>query len=188
MTARRQWLMVGGAAALLLAAILVTLQAFAPTASGAALGEPAPAFTARRINGAPPTPASRTLESYRGRVVLLNFWATWCEPCKREMPSMEALHRDYASHGLSVVAMSEDLASVPDSAVAAYARDLELTFDILRDTARTIEASYQVVGYPTSVVIDRDGVVRRKWIGEADWNSPGNRAVMRQLLGIGEGR
>ena len=119
-----------------------------------------------------------------GRVVLLNFWATWCEPCKVEMPSMEALHRDYAPHGLDVVAVSEDDARVSVTDLRAYAEDLGLTFDILRDTTHDVARAYQVLGYPTTFVIARDGTIRRRWIGPEDWNSASNRAFMRQLLGI----
>lgn len=186
MSTRKQWLLVAGACVLLLAAVLVTLQAVAPGVPSAAIGGDAPSFEAPLVSYGPAQAdtGSRSLASYEGRVVLLNFWATWCEPCKVEMPSMEALHRDFAPHGLTVVAMSEDEATITDADIRAYARDLGLTFEILRDTARTIQADYQVVGYPTTFVIDRDGVVRRRWVGPADWNSPANRAVMRQLLGM----
>ena len=189
MSARRQWLIVGGASLLLLVGVLITLRAVAPETPGASLGAEAPRFAAPLVsapNDSGSMGATRSLESYKGRVVLLNFWATWCEPCKVEMPSMEALHRDFSHRGLSVVALSEDERTVGDAAIREYARDLGLTFEILRDTARAIEADYQVVGYPTTFVIDREGVVRRRWIGPADWNSAANRAVMRQLLGIEE--
>lgn len=195
MSIQRQWLYVAGAAALLLAGVLVTMQALAPELQHAALGEQAPEFAApliparaddaaRRAGAQLPDGPLRTLADYRGDVVLLNFWATWCEPCKVEMPSMEALHRDYAPHGLAVVAVSVDGARVTPSDLRAYADDLGLTFDILRDTSRAMTSAYQVIGYPTTFVIARDGTVRRRWVGPEDWNSPANRAVMRQLLGL----
>nr|MBA3890082.1 redoxin domain-containing protein [Gemmatimonadaceae bacterium] len=185
-----EWLYVAGAATLLLVGVLVTIQALAPTVPNATVGGRAPAFEAQLVPpganslGVEPAATSRSLRDYRGRVVLLNFWATWCEPCKVEMPSMEALHRDYAPHGLDVVAVSEDDARVSVADLRAYANDLELTFDILRDTSHAVARAYQVVGYPTTYVIARDGSIRRRWIGPEDWNSASNRAFMRQLLGI----
>ena len=97
---------------------------------------------------------------------------------------MEALHQDYASHGLEVVAVSEDDARVSPADLRAYAQELDLTFEILRDTSHAVARAYQVLGYPTTFVIARDGTIRRRWIGPEDWNSPANRALMRQLLGI----
>ena len=189
MTTRQQWAWVVGAAVLLLAGVLVTMQAVAPRLPHATLGERAPDFTATTIPDRDPgaEPPSRTLADYEGDVVLLNFWATWCEPCKVEMPSMEALHRDYAPHGLRVVAVSVDDARVTPADLRAYADDLGLTFEILRDTTGAMTSSYQVIGYPTTFVLARDGTVRRRWVGPEDWNSPANRAFMRQLLGIERG-
>lgn len=186
MSMRREWLYVGGAGAILLLGALLAMQAVAPGIPHATIGEPAPDFAAPLVS---PGVASgegpvRTLDDYRGDVVLLNFWATWCEPCKVEMPSMEALHRDYAHAGLHVVAVSEDDARVTPDELRAYADDLGLTFEILRDTAHAMTAPYQVIGYPMTFVIARDGTVRRRWLGPEDWNSPSNRAFMRQLLGI----
>jgi cytochrome c biogenesis protein CcmG, thiol:disulfide interchange protein DsbE len=193
MSMRREWLFVGGATALLLAGALVTMNALAPDAPHAEVGARAPDFAAPLVpsrpagtEGSAPLPdgAVRTLADYEGDVILLNFWATWCEPCKVEMPSMEAVHRDYAPFGLRVVAVSEDDARITPSDLRAYAEDLELTFEILRDTSHAISHAYQVIGYPTTYIIARDGTVRRRWIGPEDWNSPSNRAFMRQLLGI----
>ena len=118
MSVRREWLYVVGAAVLLLAGVLMAMNAMAPSAPAATIGGDAPAFEAQYVPLAGDTadaPAderrtaaagSRSLADYEGRVVLLNFWATWCEPCKVEMPSMEALHRDFAPYGLDVVAVS----------------------------------------------------------------------------------
>jgi peroxiredoxin len=191
MTVRQQWLVVAGAGVLLVGGVLFTMNAMAPASAFATLGEPAPAFAAPLV---PPAPARadgplRTLADYRGNVVLLNFWATWCEPCKVEMPSMEALHRDFASRGLRVVAVSEDNPQqVSPADLRQYAEDLGLTFDILRDTSSAMTKSYQVIGYPTTFVIARDGTIRRRWAGAEDWNSPANRALVQELLGDGGAR
>jgi cytochrome c biogenesis protein CcmG/thiol:disulfide interchange protein DsbE len=192
MSGRREWTYVAGAAVLLLVGVLIAMKTLAPAVPTATIGGSAPAFEAQLVPGPTDsigetpqaTPASRSLADYEGRVVLLNFWATWCEPCKVEMPSMEALHRDYAPHGLDVVAVSEDDARVSVGDLRAYADDLGLSFDILRDTTHDVARAYQVLGYPTTFVIARDGTIRRRWIGPEDWNSQSNRAFMRQLLGI----
>ena len=187
MTVRQQWAVVIAAGVLLVGGALMTLDALAPRVPYATVGEEAPAFAAPLVPAGAATDDGpmRTLEDYRGNVILLNFWATWCEPCKVEMPSMEALHRDFAPHGLRVVAVSEDNpAQVSPADLRAYAEDLGLTFDILRDTSLAMTKSYQIVGYPTTFVIARDGTVRRRWTGAEDWNSPANRALMRELLGV----
>lgn len=195
MSVRREWVYITGAAVLLVAGVLVAMRAVAPSAPPATVGGSAPAFEAQLVTTGADTlaidtgadanaAASRSLADYDGRVVLLNFWATWCEPCKVEMPSMEALHRDFAPYGLDVVAVSEDDARVSPAELRAYADDLGLTFDILRDTTHDVARAYQVLGYPTTFVIARDGTIRRRWIGPEDWNSQSNRAFMRQLLGV----
>lgn len=185
MSMRREWMYVAAAGVLLLAGVLIAMRAIAPMVPTAEVGGPAPAFEAQLVPGDSAI-VSRSLADYEGRVVLLNFWATWCEPCKVEMPGMEALHRDFAAQGLDVVAVSEDDARVSVDDLRAYADDLALTFDILRDTTHEVARAYQVVGYPTTFVIARDGTIRRRWIGPEDWNSPSNRAFMRQLLGAGQ--
>jgi cytochrome c biogenesis protein CcmG/thiol:disulfide interchange protein DsbE len=131
-----------------------------------------------------PTPQLRTLADYKGQVVLLNVWATWCAPCRVEMPSMEALHRDFGSKGLRVVAVSVDQIAGPPQ-IREFARELGLTFEILHDSAQHIVRAYHVHGYPQSFVIGRDGTIRRKWIGAEDWNSASNRALMTALLAPG---
>jgi len=186
MSTRAQWLAIAGAVALLMAGVLVTLQALAPATSAAAIGEAAPPFQAALVPDSADTARPgvvRSLEDYRGKVVVLNFWATWCQPCKVEMPSMEALHRDFHPRGLRVVAVSQDDPRVTSADLRAYAEDLGLTFEILQDSAHTMTAPYQVIGYPTTFVIARDGTIRRRWVGPEDWNSPANRAFVKQLLG-----
>lgn len=187
MTVRQQWGVIAIAAVLLVGGALMALEALAPEVPYATVGEQAPDFAAPIVPAGTPTGDGpmRTLGDYRGNVILLNFWATWCEPCKVEMPSMEALHRDFAPHGLRVVAVSEDNPQqVSPSDLRAYAEDLDLTFDILRDTSLAMTKSYQVVGYPTTFVIARDGTIRRRWTGAEDWNSSANRALVRDLLGV----
>jgi peroxiredoxin len=143
------------------------------------IGSTAPNFRARVLGG----DHYKTLDDYKTKVVLLNLWATWCEPCLREMPSIERLHKTYGDKGLSIVAVSLD-AYASDDSVRAYARNLGLTFEILRDSTMKIAETYQATGYPETFVIGSDGTIRKKWIGDADWSSQGNRALVAQLLGL----
>ena len=178
MSTRRQWLVVAVVVLLLGGGAVTATRVLRGELAAVTVGAPAPNFRAFTIDS---TPRVRTLADYAGQVVLLNIWATWCGPCRVEMPSMEALHRDFASKGLRVVAVSIDQIAGPPQ-IREYAEELGLTFEILHDSSQAISRAYQVQGYPQSFVIGRDGTIRRKWIGAEDWNSPSNRALMSALL------
>jgi cytochrome c biogenesis protein CcmG, thiol:disulfide interchange protein DsbE len=121
-----------------------------------------------------------TLADYRGKVLLLNVWATWCQPCRVEMPSLERLHRRLAGTDFRVVAVSID--EDGDSVVAAFARELGLSFEILHDQTGAIKRDYQATGVPESWVINRDGVIIKKVIGASEWDGPVNETLIRRLL------
>jgi peroxiredoxin len=178
MTVRQQWMIVGAAVALLGGGLFAGVKLFADELFPVAVGSAAPNFKAKDLASG----ATRTIADYRDKVVLLNVWATWCEPCKVEMPSMEELYRAYGPRGVHIVAVSIDDA-VPEDSIRAYAKDLGLTFEILHDPTHQIERAYQTTGYPESFVIDRGGTIRKKWISAADWNSPASRALFDELLG-----
>jgi cytochrome c biogenesis protein CcmG, thiol:disulfide interchange protein DsbE len=181
MTVKQQWTIVVAAIVLVGVGSFAFQRAFGGSVPQAAsIGAPAPAFTAYTVDG---THQPRGLADYRGQVTILNVWATWCGPCKAEMPTLEHLYETYKSDGLKVVAVSIDETAGDDS-VRAYAHDMGLTFDILHDPQYRIEGPYHVVGYPSSYVIDRQGVIRKIWLGAADWTSPGNVALVRSLLGL----
>ncbi len=116
--------------------------------------------------------------------MLLNLWATWCSPCRWEMPSMERLHQELGPAGLKIVAVSVD--QVSGDEVMEFANELELTFDILHDRGGQIEIDYQVTGLPETVIIDRQGVIVHKAIGPVEWDEPVQQARLRRLLGIAE--
>jgi len=129
----------------------------------------------------------RTLADYKGQVVLLNVWATWCTPCRVEMPGLEALSKEYGPKGLKIVAInSHDDAA--DSTVQAFANGYGLTFEILRDMPSpgrdSMTTIYKTAGFPESFVIDKSGMIRKKWAGADTWNSQGNRSLIAQLLGL----
>lgn len=144
------------------------------------LGTQAPEFKAYALDQAK-TP--KTLASYKGQVVLLNVWATWCEPCKVEMPSMEKLHQLYGGKGLHIVAVSID-GPGKERDVAGYVRKNGYTFEVLHDPDGEIQRTYQTTGVPESFVIDKDGKILRKVIGAEDWVSGGNRALFAKMLGV----
>jgi len=179
MTLRQQWLAVIGIILALVGALGLGVYAMHDELFPVDVGSRAPAFAARTVDG---TNVVRTFETYRGKVVVLNIWATWCGPCLVEMPSFAKLHQQMANTDLRIVAVSIDDAVGADS-VRAYARNLGLSFDILLDSLHNIDRDYQTTGYPETFVIGRDGIIRKKWIGPADWTSPANVALIRGLLG-----
>src|SRR5687767_4022114 len=138
-------------------------------------GEPAPNFQLRDMNG-----RIVALSDLRGKVVLLNVWATWCGPCRVEMPAIQALHEAYGPHGLKVVAASIDDPGAEDG-IRDFAREYGLAFEILHDAPGAIQRAYQTTGVPETFVIGADRVIRKKVIGAADWNSTSNRALVAQL-------
>ena len=142
------------------------------------LGSKAPDFSAWTVDGQRRT---ERLDQYKGSVVLVNVWATWCPPCVVEMPAIQRLYQDLGPQGLKVIAVSIDTEAT-DSAVRAFATKRGLTFDILRDSAQHITQQYQTTGVPETFVIGRDGVIRKKVIGASDWDSQGDRALVTQLL------
>lgn len=125
--------------------------------------------------------ASIALEDFRGRVLLLNFWATWCPPCRREMPSMERLYQGLKDEGFSVVAINqfED----PDH-VFAYIGQLETDprFAILFDPDSSVSEAYGVRGLPSTFLIDRRGQIRYQAIGGREFDHPEVISTIRALL------
>jgi peroxiredoxin len=179
MTARQQWTIVLGIVALLAVALAAATHYLGDELFPVSVGSAAPPLEGRTVDG---TSRTRTLADYRGKVVLVNVWATWCEPCRVEMPSIEKLHREFGPQGLAVVAVSVDDAGEDDH-IRQFAKELGLTFEILHDPARTTSRNYQITGYPETFVIGREGTIRKKFIGAADWSSDANRALVRELLG-----
>jgi peroxiredoxin len=177
MTNRQQWTLVAGLVmtAVFGVALAVKLR---PQLSLLSVGSRAPDFhvTDLRAEGQRPV----TLADYRGKVILLNIWATWCEPCRVEMPSLERLHKHFAGTDFHVVAVSVDIEG-PEK-VMAFVNSLGLSFDILHDPSRAIEGVYQTTGVPESFVIDRDGVIVKKVIGATEWDGPVNTSLIRRLL------
>jgi peroxiredoxin len=146
------------------------------------VGSKAPDFQASTVDGVP-TP--KTLADYKGQIVLLNIWGTFCVPCRTEMPSIQALNDRYAARGLKVVAVSVDNPGM-ENEIRKFRDQYGLTFEILYDKTGAIKTQYQTTGVPETFVIGRDGVIRKKVIAADDWDSPANRALFAELLGVPE--
>jgi peroxiredoxin len=142
------------------------------------LGSKAPDFTAFTLDS---VPRRKSLADYRGQVVMINVWATWCLPCRVEMPSIEALHKAYGPKGLKVVAVSIDDPGT-DATIRAFVKQYGLTFDVLHDPKGLISDAYDITGYPETFILGRDGIIRKKLMSATDWNSPDARALVDRLL------
>lgn len=184
MTARQQLGAIGGIVAVLAAAFVAVDRLFPRDIAPVVVGARAPDFRAEPLDTAARV---RALAGHRGQVVVLNIWATWCDPCRAEMPSLETLYRAYRGRGLRVVAVSIDDAGHDDD-IRAFVRQYGLTFEVLHDGSGGIEQAYQTTGVPETFVIARDGVIRKKVAGAEDWSSPGNEALIAQLLAEPGGR
>lgn len=114
-----------------------------------------------------------------GRVVLLNFWATWCLECRSEMPAFEQLHREFSVQGLAIAGINAREAS---STISEYARELGLTFPLISDPTGKINAAYGVIGLPTTFLIRRSGRAVALAVGPREWSAKPARALIQVLL------
>ncbi len=155
------------------------LTALAPVPEGVDVGKRAPDFKALDL-ATGDTVSLR--EQYAGQVTLVNIWATWCVPCRVEMPAMQQLYDRLKGEGFRIAAVSVDASDT--ATVTQFAREFGLTFDILHDGSGKIEQVYQTTGVPESFLIDKNGTIVRKQIGEHPWSSPANQRIVAQLLGV----
>ncbi|MEP7085912.1 MAG: TlpA disulfide reductase family protein [Gemmatimonadota bacterium] len=178
MTARQQWSIVAAIIVLLGGALFVASRVLGDQLYPVSVGSKAPDFRAKTVDSVPRT---QTLADYKGQVVLLNVWGTFCLPCRDEMPAIEKLHQALGPQGLKVVAISMDDPGF-EQKIRDFVQQYALTFQILYDPTGKVVNDYQTTGVPETFVIARDGVIRKKVIGASDWNSAGNRALIAQLL------
>jgi cytochrome c biogenesis protein CcmG, thiol:disulfide interchange protein DsbE len=179
MTIRQQWMAVLGIVMVLGAGLWLGTRMLGHEFYEVRVGNEAPGFMA--VDVLRSASEQKSLSAYRGKVIVLNIWRTDCEPCKVEMPSMEQLHRAYVDRGLAVVAVSVDRDGL-DGVIRQFATDYALTFDVLHDRMDLMGSVYRYTGVPETYVIDRRGIIRRKWIGPDDWNSDRNRKFIESLL------
>ncbi len=135
----------------------------------------APDFLLRTLDG-----QNRSLRQDRGKVVLMNFWATWCPPCIREMPAMQRLYDKFGTQGLEIVAVSVDQGN-PD-AVRKFVDDLKLNFPVVLDPDQATKQAYQVRALPTTYLIDRKGRVVAVGMGAREWDGEASFALIEHLL------
>ena len=175
MTNRQQWTLVAGLVMTAVFGVALAIK-LRPQLNLIEVGTAAPQFHAIVLRTGRPV----SIDNYKGKVVLLNIWATWCPPCRVEMPSMQHLHEKLAGTDFRLVAVSVD--EEDSTVVNKFVRDLGLTFEILHDQDGAIRRIYQTTGVPESFVIDRDGIIVKKIIGAADWDAPVNETLIRRLL------
>jgi len=137
---------------------------------------PAPPLALRDLDG-----HLHRLQDYRGQVVVINFWATWCPPCRREIPSMQSIYKDLGDSGFTVLAVNEY--EDPDH-VFAYTGQLNVfpTFPILFDRDSAVSQVYKVKGLPTTVLIDKQGRIVYRAVGGRDFDHPEVRRIVSELL------
>ncbi len=177
--ARRGLLVVGG---ITLAAWLAPLCGCGGGATGGggteepavALGPIAPALDLSDLGG-----VRVGLEELRGRPVIINFWATWCQPCRREMPTLVELHQKMSGAGLAILVVSID---ADRGAVERYLTATPLPLRVLLDPGRAAADRYGVVTIPSSFVLDPEGRVVERIDGEADWTNPELLATLHRLV------
>lgn len=162
---------------------IATSQAEVPAANGTAVaergvvkvGDVAPNFQLRDLAG-----QMVTLSQLRGKIVLLNFWATWCGPCRVEMPAMEQLYRTFPRKEFEILAVSTD----PQGAVVTrpFQQEMGFTFPILHDSEYRVGLTYGARTLPMTFMVDRQGVIRQKIFGARDWDSPEARELIQTLM------
>lgn len=175
MSASKQWAFVGAVVAGLGLGGVAMVE-FSKDIARVEVGARAPEFRAYDLASGDTV----TLKKYRNTVTLVNVWATWCIPCRVEMPAMEQLYDSLKSRGFKIAAVSID--EGPPQDVRTFAERLHLSFDVLQDRSRKIEEQYQTTGVPESFLIDRNGVIVKRVIGAHDWSAPVNRALVERLL------
>jgi len=125
----------------------------------------------------------RKLSDFKGKVIFLNFWATWCKPCEEEMPSMQALYENLHDFPFEIVAVSVDK-DAPEK-IAEFAKQYGITFTILHDKKGAIKETYKTTGVPETFIIDQNGVVALKVWGPRDWTGPSSIKEIMDLIQYG---
>src|SRR3989304_5461851 len=122
----------------------------------------------------------RSLAEFKGKVVFLNFWATWCKPCEEEMPSMQRLYAALQGKPFEMVAVSIDKGGA--EAVEEFVKKYGVGFTVLHDRKGKVKESYKTTGVPETFIIDQNGVIAEKGMGPRDWSGGSNVAIVMELI------
>ena len=141
------------------------------------VGFPAPAYATVSLKG-----DSVSLAKERGKVVLLNIWATWCHPCRQEIPELQAMHTRYAARGLELIGVSVDTDG-SDDAIRSFMTDFKMTFPVWRDPDERVSTTFLAIGVPATFLIDRNGVLRWRKTGPIAPNDTSLTAAIERSLG-----
>jgi cytochrome c biogenesis protein CcmG/thiol:disulfide interchange protein DsbE len=139
------------------------------------VGYSAPGFTLKDIKS-----GEQVLSHYKGKAVLLNFWASWCGPCRSEMPSMDSLYQRMKDRNFEILAVSVDQRDT--KRVLDFVSKYKLTFPVLLNPEGNVAIQYRVTALPTSFVIDKKGVIRAKVVGARNWSNPSLVSQIENLL------
>jgi peroxiredoxin len=141
----------------------------------AKVGFAAPDFELKNLKG-----EAVSLRSVRGKITLINFWATWCEPCRAEIPSMETLYKNFSRNDFEILAVSADEDGL--RSVNPFQEAFHVSFPILLDETLRVNDLYLVRSIPTSILIDRKGVITNRFFGAVDWEDPKQHNLVSQLI------
>lgn len=135
----------------------------------------APAFTLKNLDG-----QDMSLSGFQGKVVILNFWATWCAPCREEMPAMEKLWNKYKDKSFVIIAISADRGS--PEVVRRFIEEQGVSYPVLLDPTGKVRNQYEVVAFPTTYIIGRDGRITGRIVGAAPWGGPASYRLVEEAL------
>jgi len=139
-------------------------------------GDRAPEFSLLSLDG-----KAISLASYRGKVVMVHFWATWCPPCVEELPTLERLNRAYAGKDLEILAISVDEGGA--GAVGQFMQKNRFALPVMLNPDQSVARQYGTIKFPETYLVDREGIVRRKVIGAVDWTSPAAQEIIQAMVG-----
>ena len=158
----------------LLLSVNLDAQLFSPFEVDKLVGKKAPEFKARDLSG-----KSVSLSSFKGKPILLNFWATWCPYCREERPYLNSLHKEYKDKGLVIIAVSVDKS---EETVRKFLKKMPLDFIILHDNDNAASQPYGVYSLPTSFTVDRNGIIKGKFLGARNWTDSNSKKVIEELI------
>ena len=179
MKVHRGWMMLVAVSLFVLGVFLVIVQGRGSKAAPEIrpeVGYLAPDFTLPSLDG-----QTVRLSDFRGKkAILLNFWATWCAPCRLEMPTIDKAYQEYKSRGLEILAVSLDAGS--NSVVKNFMQELKVDFPVLLDPDMEVLRLYRQFSIPATFLIDKQGIVRHRELGYRDWTDPESRRLLEAIV------